>query len=251
MHYTLNPAVPDAKITMAPGSTYSFDLTFTPGMTAGDYSTQITINSTDADSPLVIPVRGLAGPPVAQIAYASLLLPDVPTGSMGMPMNINITNSGNSDLKVTSIAADKMMDFVVPNAPTMMMPLVIVARDTQSFQLVFAPQQDGLRTGTLTIQSNEPVPMGKPNSDHLVALAGNGTKPKFHFNVTCLDFAAANIGQPGAHKTVDLVNDGDGDLNGQRCLDCHRPVGALFRVNTPDRPRSCCAPEARSRPRSR
>ena len=59
-------------------------------MMPGDYSTQITVTSTDADSPLVIPVRALAGPPRRKLAYTSLLLPDVPTGAMGMPMDVNI-----------------------------------------------------------------------------------------------------------------------------------------------------------------
>ena len=116
----LTPAVPDPKITMSPGATYSFDVKFVPGMTPGDYSTEITIISTDPDSPLVIPVRALAGPPQAKVAYSSLLLPDVPTGVMGMPMDVNITNEGNSDLQVLGITADKT-DFVIPNAPTAMM----------------------------------------------------------------------------------------------------------------------------------
>jgi hypothetical protein len=234
-HFVLTPAVPDPKITMSPGSTYSFEVKFVPGMTAGDYSTEITITSTDPDSPLVIPVRALAGPPQAKVAYSSLLLPDVPTGSMGMPMDINITNEGNSDLQVTSITADKT-DFVIPNAPSAMSPLTIAARDTKAFQLIFAPQQDGLRTGTLTIKTNEPAPMGMPSSDKLVALAGNGTKPKFHVSVTSLDFGAVEIGQPSPTKTVDLINDGDGDLTVKEVAIAMGMGAESFSVSTPDSP---------------
>ncbi len=234
-HFVLTPAVPDPKITMSPGATYSFDVKFVPGAMAGDYSTEITIISTDPDSPLVIPVRALAGPPQAKVTYTSLLLPDVPTGSMGMPMDINITNEGNSDLQVLSITADKT-DFVVPNAPTAMMPLTIAARDTKAFQLIFAPQQDGLRSGTLTIKTNEPPPMGMPTSDKVVALAGNGTKPKFHVSVTELDFGAVEIGQPSPTKTVDLVNDGDGDLMVKEVAIAMGMNADSFSVSTPDAP---------------
>ena len=234
-HFVLTPAVPDPKITMSPGATYSFDVKFVPGAMAGDYSTEITITSTDPDSPLVIPVRALAGPPQAKVTYTSLLLPDVPTGSMGMPMDINITNEGNSDLQVLSITADKT-DFVVPNAPTAMMPLTIAARDTKAFQLIFAPQQDGLRSGTLTIKTNEPPPMGMPTSDKVVALAGNGTKPKFHVSVTELDFGAVEIGQPSPTKTVDLVNDGDGDLMVKEVAIAMGMNADSFSVSTPDAP---------------
>lgn len=234
-HFMLTPAVPDPKITMSPGATYSFDVKFVPGATPGDYSTEITIISTDPDSPLVIPVRALAGPPQAKVAYSSLLLPDVPTGAMGMPMDINITNEGNSDLQVLGITADKT-DFVIPNAPTAMMPLTIAARDTKAFQLIFAPQQDGLRSGMLTIKTNEPAPMGMPTSDKVIALAGNGTKPKFHVSVTQLDFGAVEIGQPGPDKTVDLVNDGDGDLMVKEVAIAMGMNADSFTVNTPDPP---------------
>lgn len=208
-HYELKTSRPDAKITMFAGATYSFDVKFTPGMDTGEFSTSITVLSTDASSPLEIPVRALAGPPKAKLPYTSVLMPDVPTGTKGIPITINLTNEGYSDLSVPSIVTDSA-DFSIPNTPTAMSPLVVQAQQTKTFQIVFSPTVNGLRTGKLTLSSNEPP--GPPGSDKTIDLAGTATEPKFKVNVTSLDFGSVNIGSTSAPKLVELSNDGDGDL---------------------------------------
>ncbi|HMU38943.1 MAG TPA: choice-of-anchor D domain-containing protein [Pseudomonadota bacterium] len=208
-HYQLVTSRPDAKITMFSGATYSFDLKFTPGADTGEFLTDVTVISTDASSPLVIPVRGLAGPPKAKLPYSSVLMPDVPMGSKGTPITINVTNEGFSDLSIPSISTDST-DFEVPNAPTVASPLVVPAKEMKTFQIVFSPTKAGLRTGKLTLTSNEPP--GSPGSDKTIDLAGTATQPQFKVNATALDFGAVQIGTPVAAKTVELSNDGDGDL---------------------------------------
>lgn len=208
-HYELTTSRPDAKLTMFAGATYSFDLKFNPGADTGEFSTTVTVVSTDASSPLAIPVRGLAGPPKAKIPYTSVLMPDVPMGSKGAPITINLTNEGFSTLSVPSITSDAT-DFEVPNAPSAASPLVVPAQATKTFQVVFSPTKAGLRTGKLTLTSNEPP--GSPGSDKTIDLAGTATQPEFKVNVTSLDFGSVNIGTPTADKTVELSNEGDGDL---------------------------------------
>lgn len=233
-HYTMKTAVPDAKITMFTGATYSFEVTFNPGMMPGEFPTDIVVKSTDASSPLTIPVRGLAGPPKAQVPYTSLLLPDVPTGAKGLPMEIMLTNTGNSELLVNEISADKT-DFLILNPPSTMSPIKLKARESTVFQLVFAPQMEGLRAGKLTIKTNEPAPMGMPDSDKVILLAGNGTKPKFRVDPTTqLDFGTVNIGQPTAGKVVSLINEGDGDLLIKEVSVAMGMGADSFVVSTPD-----------------
>lgn len=210
-HFQLTTVVPDAKITMFPGASYTFDVKFVPGMDVGQMSTEVTITSTDASSPLKIPVLAMAGPPKAQVPYTSILLPDVPTGAKGAPLEVAISNVGFSDLKVEGIVADKS-DFEVLNAPTAMSPMVIPAQQTKIFQLVFSPQMEGLRSGKLTIKTNEPPPMGSPDSDKIILLSGNGTTPKFKVDVTEVDFGTVDIGSAIPNKQVKITNDGDGDL---------------------------------------
>lgn len=210
-HYQLTTSVPDAKLTIFPGATYSFDLKFTPGADVGQLSTEITINSTDASSPLTIPVLAMAGPPKAQVPYTSLLLPDVPTGATGVPIEIPITNVGFSDLLVNEISTDKV-DFVVLNSPSTGHPIVIPAQQTQSFQLSFAPQAEKLRTGKLTVKTSEPPAMGMPDSNKTIVLSGNGTSPHFKVSQKDLDFGTVDIGATVPNQSLNLSNAGDGDL---------------------------------------
>jgi archaellum component FlaF (FlaF/FlaG flagellin family) len=46
VHYELATPLPDAKVTLIKGASYSFTLKFNPGMTAGQLPTQVTVTST-------------------------------------------------------------------------------------------------------------------------------------------------------------------------------------------------------------
>lgn len=214
VHYELATPLPDAKVTLIKGASYSFTLKFTPGMTPGQFPTQVTVTSTDPSSPLTIPVLGMAGPPKLQISATSLVLPDVPLGSMGAPIDLTLANTGNSALKVTSIAPSAD-DFTIPNAPTAMSPLTVAPRESAVFQIVFTPKARGLRTSALTLKSNEPPEMGMMTSDKVLNLVSTGTVPQLRVDVTQLDFCSATFGKPAAAKTVTLYNDGDGALRVQ------------------------------------
>lgn len=209
-HYELVPFISDDHVTLVKGATYRFTLKFVPGMTGGEYPGVVTITSSDPSSPLTIPVRGLAGPPKLDVQYMSLLMPDVALKAAGLPVDVLLTNSGNSDLKVTDIVSSGP-DFKVLNPPSMMAPIVIKARDNYIFQIVFSPQDKGLRTGKVTIKTNEPPPMGG-TSDKVITLAGSGTSPAFQVNATSIDFGDVNLGKVPATKTLTLSNSGDGRL---------------------------------------
>lgn len=210
-HYELGTPLPDAKVTLIKGASYSFTVKFTPGMTPGQFPTQVTVTSTDPSSPLVIPVLGMAGPPKLQISATSLVLPDVPLGSMGTPIDLTLANTGNSELSVTSITSSAD-DFTIPNAPTAMSPLNVAPRESAVFQIVFTPKARGLRTAALTLKSNEPPAMGMMTSDRVVNLVSTGTVPQLRVDTTQLDFGSATFGKSVAPKTVTLYNDGDGAL---------------------------------------
>lgn len=211
LHYELATPLPDAKVTLIKGASYSFTIKFTPGMTPGQFPTQVTVTSTDPSSPLSIPVLGMAGPPKLQISATSLVLPDVPLGAMGTPIDLMLANPGNSELSVTSITSS-VDDFTIPNAPTAMSPLRVAPRESAVFQIVFTPKVRGLRTAALTLKSNEPPEMGMMTSDKVVNLVSTGTVPQLRVDVTQLDFGSATFGKPVAAKTVTLYNDGDGAL---------------------------------------
>lgn len=210
-NYDLTPAVPDAKVTMLPGASYAFEVQMKPAMTAGEFLTDVTVESTDSGSPLVIPVIGRSGPPKLKVPYTSLLLSDTPTGAKALPLEVLLYNDGFSELTVTDIASDST-DFEVPNAPSMMAPLKLAAKSGTVFQLVFSPTGSGLRTGKLVIKSNEPVVPPAMDSNKVISLSGNGTKPQFKVVEKALDFGTADIGAAVPSQLITLVNEGDGDL---------------------------------------
>ena len=210
-NYDLTPAVPDAKVTMLPGASYSFEVKMKPAMTAGEFLTDVTVTSTDSGSPLVIPVIGRSGPPKLKVPYTSLLLSDTPSGAKALPLEVMLYNEGFSALSVTDITSD-VTDFEVLNPPSMGSPISIPAKSGTVFQLVFSPTASGLRTGKLTIKSNEPAVPPAMDSNKVISLSGNGTKPQFKVLETALDFGTADIGAAVPSKFVTLVNEGDGDL---------------------------------------
>lgn len=205
--YVLTPFVNFDTVKLAPGATYRFTVEFKP-VTDGEFLTNVTVESDDPSSPLLIPVRGLAGPPKLAVAYTALLMPDVPNGQKGLPLDVLLTNTGNSLLTVSDITSSNM-DYQVTMPAK---PLKIEARESAVFQITFSPQGAGLRTGRITIKSDEPPAMGMPSSDKYIDLAGTATVPKFRVSGTSVDFGKVDIGKDPGAKTVTLYNDGDGVL---------------------------------------
>lgn len=210
-NYDLTTAVPDAKVTMLPGASYAFDVKMKAASIAGEFATDVTVESSDTGSPLIIPVIGRSGPPKLKVPYTSLLLSDTPSGAKALPLEVMLFNEGFSELQVTSITAD-VTDFEILNGPSMMSPIKIPAKSGTVFQLVFSPTSSGLRSGKLTIQSNEPAVPPAMTSDKVISLSGNGTKPKFRVAETALDFGTADIGAAVPSQQINLFNEGDGDL---------------------------------------
>ena len=205
MQYTLAPVqmpAPTYPLTLAPGSSYRFTVTFTPGMVQGKYDTAVTVKSNDVLNVLTIPVLGQTGVPGITVAYSSLVLPDTGVGSTSLPLNVLVRNPGFSDLNFVSITSD-VADFKVtqPAAP------VLTAGTATVFQLSFAPTMAGVRTGTITIKTNAPA----PDDTKTIAVSGIGTTPQFKVDKTAIDFGSVTIGQSNT-QSLKVSNDGDGDL---------------------------------------
>lgn len=230
-HYTLTPFVSFPKVQLTPGATYRFDLTFNPGMADGEFGTKVRVVSDDSGSPLEIPVRGLAGAPRLQVMYTSVLMPDVPKGQKGLPLDVALINSGNSELQVTDITSDSG-DFLVTGAPVSGAPIKILAREAYLFQIVFSPTASGLRTGQIRIKSNEPAAAGM-TSDKLIDLAGTGTTPQFAVSRTAIDFGKVSIGKDPGAQTLTITNKGDGVFKVTKVAIQGGTHASSFSVQTP------------------
>ena len=107
-------------------------------------------------------------------------MPDVPMGSKGAPITINLTNEGYSDLSVPSIGTDSS-DFRCPTPRRQQARLWFPPKKPRRSRSCFHRRRLASRTGTLTLTSNEPP--GSPASDKTIALAGTATQPQFKVDV--------------------------------------------------------------------
>jgi hypothetical protein len=227
MHYAITYAVMSDEVTLSPGATYRFFVEFKPGMMPGEFPTKVTVLSDDPSSPLEIPVVGMAGPPKLSLPYVSLLMPDTAFGSKSLPLDVIMTNSGNSDLDVISVVSSSM-DFEIAY-----MKRAIKARQQDLFQVTFNPKMAGLRSGRITITSNEPGPMGMTPTTKTIDVAGFATVPKFKTDKNKIDFGTVNIRPDPYTATLTLINEGDGELKIQKVEILAGPTSDSFRVSSP------------------
>lgn len=150
---------------LAPASTCTIDVTFTPGLT-GSRSANLVITSDDASSPTVVPLTGTGSQAVATASPSSLDFGVVAVGTTSGAETLTITSSGTADLVLgtaTITGSDAVM-FAMGTDNCSGQTLVPTA--TCTIDLTFTPTSEGSRSATLSLPSND---VGTPLS---VALTG-------------------------------------------------------------------------------
>ena len=104
-------------------------------------------------------------PPVLAVSSETLNFGDVPVG-FDKSMELVMGNNGEADLLISSIGID-LNDFELVNPP--LIPLSINSGEFTTIQVRFTPQQQGIRNGVLTINSNDPI-----NPVFTISLNGEG-----------------------------------------------------------------------------
>jgi hypothetical protein len=120
------------------------------GLIGGDYRADVRFTSNDPDEPSVrVPVKlHVTGVPDIATVESQLDFPTTFIG-LGSSLDLHIVNRGTSTLDITSInVTGDFFEF-----PT---SLSLAARESTTVTVVFVPQAAGTRTGTLTLQSNDP-----------------------------------------------------------------------------------------------
>jgi hypothetical protein len=117
---------------------------------------------------------------------------------------LNVCNTGTANLEVTSIA-DNSTQFAV-TAPSSGYPVVISPDFCFPFQVTFTPTSAGLKTATITINSNDPS-----NPSIQVQASGTGTVPDVRVSGSTAfgDVCAGST----AEKVVNVCNVGGCNLN--------------------------------------
>ena len=142
----------------------------------------------------------LATAPVVSLSPTSLNFGSMYVNKTTPAQKVTLTNTGNSTLSITSIAASG--DFAQTNT----CGSSVAAGGNCIISVTFRPTTTGTRTGAITITDNA------SDSPQSVALTGNGIVAIANLTPTTVTFGPQNVGTFSAPQTVKLTNTGHARL---------------------------------------
>jgi hypothetical protein len=157
-------------LSVPPGGSSAFTVSFTPA-SASSFSGYLTLVSNTPASPLLIPLTGTGVSPVAQLTAspASLSFGSITTGASGT-QSVTLANTGNSSVSVSQISLSGAGFSTAGFA----LPVTLVAGQSTSFSVTFAPTTTGSLSGSITVTSNA------TNSPLAISLSGSGAAAVSH-----------------------------------------------------------------------
>jgi hypothetical protein len=187
---------------LAPGASCVLNVTFAP-TSSGTRTGTITMTSNDPAGTKTVALSGTGVVPVPALALSSSALNfgNVNVGTISAPQTITFTNSGTASLSFTSLFSFTG-DFTGNGTCYTSVPLVPGA--TCVLNVTFAPTVNGARTGTITIQTND------PSGTKTVTLTGSGMTPApaLTLSSSALNFGSVNLGATSQPQTITLTNSG-------------------------------------------
>ena len=157
-------------VSVPPGGSTSVTVGFTP-TSASSYSGNLTLAANAPNSPVVVPLAGAGVSTVLQLTPSptSVSFGSVTTQTSAT-QNVTLTNTGNSSVSVSQIAASgagfKASGFALP--------VTLTAGQSTSFNVAFAPTTTGSLSGGVTVTSNA------ANSPLVIPLTGAGAASASH-----------------------------------------------------------------------
>ena len=167
--FTIVPPSGGFPVTVSHDFCFPFQVIFTPSA-AGTRTTNLTITSNDPSFPTLV----VAATATAVKPEIKTLIPN--TGDFGTvcpgafkDLDLTVQNSGACPLVLTSLTSSSS-DF--KTATTVAFPLSIAPGNSLEIPIRFEPATNGAKSGTLTINSNDPL---KPSAT--VPVKGIGGQP--------------------------------------------------------------------------
>jgi hypothetical protein len=193
---------------VAAGGSCSISLTFTPKAT-GLRSGTLTINTNDPQHPiLTVSLSGTGIAPVASAAPGSLTFTSQLVSTTSSAQTVTLSNIGTASLILNSITTSG--DFAQTNSCPIGgagLPSPPPAAGTCTINVTFKPTAMGTRSGTLTINSSDPV---QPTLT--VSLTGNGIAPVANVSPSSIPFGNQKANTTSSPHPVTLSNTGTSPL---------------------------------------
>jgi hypothetical protein len=142
-------------------------LRYVPSGAGADNATLTVTGIGGESASIALSAAGVAAPPppMGQLSVpASITMPDTTVGASSAPQSVTLANVGNAPVSVSSIASGNASEFTV-GASTC---ATLSAGANCTFNVTFTPAATGLRSSTITVQSDG---SGSPQA---IVASGNG-----------------------------------------------------------------------------
>jgi hypothetical protein len=194
--------LPSFEGTVAPISSSNLDITVdATHVFGGVYEATIELSSNDPDQQkILIPFKLTVTGGIPAISANAIDFGTIFTNE-SKTIDLEVVNNGSADLNISSFASSSA-DFVVATKE-----IVIKPTEKSIIPVVFTPSSEGLKSGVLTINSDDPV-----NSAFSVNLNGTGALPSIAgISPANLDISV----EAGLSNTaqISIINTGTSDLN--------------------------------------
>jgi hypothetical protein len=187
--------------TLAAAAMCTVSVTFTPTK-AGTQTGTLTFTDNATNSPQTVALTGSGSGALVGLTPSSVTFASQPVGTTSAPQIVTLTNTGNTNLTVSSVTVSG------PYAVTNTCGGTLGGGASCSITITFTPTATGTQTGTVTIADNA---SGSPQT---VPLSGTGsTAPLVALSPTTISFPTTPVGIPSTAVAVTLTNNGNAVLN--------------------------------------
>src|SRR5579862_7868780 len=189
-------------LTLAPGKSTAFTVSFTPTSGTSSSST-LTLVSNAPNSPTTIPLSGTGSAQVLQLTPSATSLSfGNQTLNASATQSVTLTNTGNSAVSISQVNVAGSGFTLNGSAPL----VTLSAGQAASFSVTFTPSVAGNATGTASVVSTA------ANSPLSISLSGAGVQPQISVLPASVSFGTVTVGQTNS-QTVTLSNPGSANLN--------------------------------------
>jgi hypothetical protein len=186
---------------LAQGAQCTISFTFMPTNPGIRFGT-VTITDNAATGTETMSLTGTGVPPTITLSATSLTFGDQKVHTTSAPQTVTLTNNGPGPLTV-NVIGNQSNDFSVGSTCVG----TVAASASCTISVTFTPQENGTRTGTVTINDNA------VGSLQTVSLTGTGLGPLASVSPSSLNFPDQPIGTTSSPQVATLTNNGAGTMS--------------------------------------
>ena len=194
--------LPGLPFTILPGEAAALSITFAP-VSSGPAAGRVVLETNGGAGELMLTGSGVR--PEIALGPGTVDFGNVLVGGTG-EITLRISNAGTADLSVASItlAPGTSADFAIASGGA---AIILGPGEFHEVDLAYTPGEVGPDTGTLSIESDDPLtPMAT------VPLLGNGVASDFVLQPASLDFDSVRVGL-FADRSFEILNSGSTSLS--------------------------------------